>query len=61
MNLPEWIIEEIKKYVPPSTGRLVIALEIYQGGVTKLELGNVVRLKPPHLETKGAVYEFHKA
>lgn len=46
MNLPEWVREQIQKFEPPQTGKVEIVLELYKGGVTKLELGNTVRVKP---------------
>ncbi len=47
MDLPIWVQDEIAKFEPPATGKVVIVLERYQGGVTKLEIGDMVRVKPP--------------
>ena len=46
MNLPNWINEVIRRFVPPPTGKVVIELEFYQNGVTKCEIGGIVRVKP---------------
>lgn len=46
MNLPPWVLESIYKFAAPETGQVVITLELYKNGVTKLELGGVVRVKP---------------
>lgn len=46
MNFPEWVKETIEKFSPPQTGRVEIALELYKGGITKLEIGNTIRVKP---------------
>lgn len=46
MKVPDWVLNEIFKFEPPQTGRVEIALEIYKGGVTKLEIGNTIRVKP---------------
>ena len=47
MILPDWVLEEIRRFEAGPTGKVVIELERYQGGVTKLEIGGVVRVKPP--------------
>ena len=36
----------ILAYEAPQTGKVTITLEIYQNGITKMELGGVVRIKP---------------
>jgi len=46
MTLPAWVLEAVRRLEAPSTGRVVIILECYQGGVTKIELGGLVRIKP---------------
>jgi hypothetical protein len=46
MNLPNWVHETIRKFVAPPTGKVVIELECYQNGVTKMEIGGVTRTKP---------------
>jgi hypothetical protein len=46
MNLPNWVNETIRKFVPPPTGKVIIELECYQNGVTKMEIGGVTRTKP---------------
>lgn len=47
MDLPAWVLEEIRRFEAPRTGKVVIELERYQGGVTRLEIGGVIRSKPP--------------
>ena len=47
MKIPDWIKAELEKFNPPATGRVVISLEFYEGGVSKLELGVIQRSKPP--------------
>ena len=47
MKLPEWVRKEIDGFAPPLTGKVVISLELYQGGVTKVEIGGSVRFRPP--------------
>lgn len=47
MNLPAWVQEEIRRFESPPTGKVLITLEMYSGGVTKMEIGDVVRIKPP--------------
>lgn len=56
MELPAWVLEEIRRFEPAPTGKVVIEIERYQGGVTKLEIGGVVRVKPPtaQVSMKGA-------
>jgi hypothetical protein len=54
VTLPAWVLEEIARYEAPSTGKVVIEMERYQGGVTKLEIGGVVRVKPPQAERANA-------
>jgi len=46
MNLPNWVHETIRKFVAPPTGKVLIELECYQNGVTKMEIGGVIRTKP---------------
>ena len=52
MQLPDWVQEAIRKLEAPKTGKVVIELECYQGGVTKIELGGIVRMKPIPLDNK---------
>lgn len=47
MEIPSWVLDEIRKYQPPPTGKVVLNLEVYMGGVTSIEIGGVVRKKPP--------------
>lgn len=47
MNLPLWVQQALHDFTPPLTGKVVLELELYQGGVTKIELGGVVRKRPP--------------
>lgn len=51
MQLPNWINEVIRRFVPPPTGKVVIELEFYQGGVTKCEVGGIIRYKPEGKES----------
>jgi len=46
MTLPDWVQAAIKKLEPPKTGKVVIEIECYLGGITKLEIGGHVRVKP---------------
>jgi hypothetical protein len=46
MKFPSWVQEEIAKFEPPSTGKVTLSLEFYQGGVTRLELGPTLRVTP---------------
>jgi len=45
MQLPNWVNETIRKFVAPPTGKVVLTLELYNSGVTKLEIGGIVRVK----------------
>ena len=56
MDLPSWIIEAIKEFGAPYTGRIIIELELYRGGVTKLEIGGFIRHKPLRLEAESGGY-----
>ena len=47
MDLPEWVRDIIGRFTAPVTGKVVIMLERYQGGITKMEIGGMVREKPP--------------
>ena len=47
MILPSWVRDALTVFEAPPTGKVVIELELYQGGVTKLEIGGIVRHKPP--------------
>ena len=47
MILPSWVRDALAAFEPPPTGKVLIELELYQGGITKLEIGGVVRQKPP--------------
>ena len=51
MELPAWVIDLIRKFNAPPTGRVVINLERYQGGITKAEIGGIIREKPPPEKT----------
>ena len=46
MNLPPWVQETVEIFQPPKTGLVIIELECYQGGITKLQIGSFVRIKP---------------
>jgi hypothetical protein len=50
MDLPSWVIKLIQEYEAPETGRVLINIERYQGGVTKVEIGGIIRRKPPQTE-----------
>jgi len=54
MNLPNWVNETIRKFVAPPTGKVIIELEFYQNGITKAEIGGIIRVKP---ETKESSIE----
>jgi len=41
------VLDEIRKLAAPVTGKVILTLECYQGGITKLEIGPMVRKKPP--------------
>ena len=47
MILPAWVREAIRVFEAPVTGKVTIELEVYQQGITKLEIGGVIRRKPP--------------
>lgn len=47
MKIPDWVKDEMEKFKAPVTGKIVMTIELYQGGVTRLELGSVFRMKPP--------------
>jgi hypothetical protein len=47
MDLPGWILEAVRDFKAPDTGQVTIVLERYCGGVTQVEIGGIVRLKPP--------------
>ncbi len=47
MVLPDWVQSAIKNLEPPKTGKVVIEIECYMGGVTKMEIGGHLRVKPP--------------
>ena len=46
MTLPDWVQAAIKNLEPPKTGKVIIEIECYMGGVTKLEIGGHIRVKP---------------
>lgn len=46
VNLPNWVKEALRKFEPPPTGKVVIELETYNGGVTKFSIGGIVRVRP---------------
>jgi len=56
MELPSWVLDAIKEYEGPKTGRVVLELEYYQGGVTKIELGGFIRRKPLTLNASAGEY-----
>jgi len=47
VNIPDWVLGALRTFDPPETGKVTIELELYQGGVTKAEIGGTVRVKPP--------------
>lgn len=46
MELPAWVLATIRAFEAPATGEVVIKLERYQGGVTKMRIGGVILVKP---------------
>jgi len=52
MEIPVWVEEAIRELNAPATGKVTIVLEYYQGGVTKIEIGGSVRVKPPQPVTQ---------
>ncbi len=52
MVLPSWVQETIRNFEPPKTGKVVLELEMYMGGVSKVEIGGVVRVKPQFNEAE---------
>lgn len=58
MNLPNWVNETIRKFVPPPTGKIIIELECYQNGITKIEIGGMVRVKQHSDEYEKEVAEY---
>ncbi len=53
MDLPGWVLEIIKKFLAPETGRVTIVLDRYMGGVTQAEIGASVRMKRKDVEERG--------
>lgn len=47
MDLPAWVRRAIQDFEAPATGKVVLELELYKMGITKIEIGGIVRLKPP--------------
>lgn len=47
MKLPDWALAVIQNFQALQTGKVTIELELYNGGITKLEIGGVERHKPP--------------
>lgn len=54
MKFPAWVQERIDGFTPPATGKIVIELECYQGGISKIEMGAVVRFKADYCMTCAA-------
>jgi hypothetical protein len=52
MNLPPWVQNAIKEFNAPLTGMVDIKLELFKGGVTKIELGGIIRVKPDQKESE---------
>ena len=46
MIFPDWVQEKIRNFQPPKTGKVVIEIEYYLNGVTRMEIGDIVRFKP---------------
>ncbi len=53
MDLPGWVLEIIKKFRAPETGKVTIVLERYNDGVTQAEIGASVRMKRKGVEERG--------
>ena len=51
MQLPNWVNEAIRRFTPPATGKVVIELECYKNGITKIEIGGTTRIKPERCMT----------
>lgn len=47
VKLPDWALAVIQNFQALQTGKVTIELELYNGGITKLEIGGVERHKPP--------------
>jgi len=47
MDLPQWVREIIGRFTAPVTGKVVIELEVYSNGITKMSIGGIVRETPP--------------
>lgn len=47
MDLPEWVLETFRAFRAPETGMVLVNMEIYQRGITRVEIGGMVRVKPP--------------
>jgi len=52
MELPSWVKGTIERFDAPPTGKVIITLERYQGGVTKMEIGSLVRITPEKVDTE---------
>ena len=46
MTIPSWVKEVIDNFKEPETGKVVLSLEYYKGGVTKIEIGGIIRVRP---------------
>jgi len=57
MDLPPWVSDIIRQFTPPETGEVVIVLERYKGGVTKMKIGGQIRHKPPENKSGDSVID----
>jgi len=54
MLIPPWVLEELCNFESPETGKVTIALEIYKGGITKIEIGSILRIPSGKSQIKGS-------
>lgn len=47
MDLPAWVITAIRDYVPGETCEVVIRLDRYKTGITRVRIGELLTVKPP--------------
>lgn len=53
MLIPDWVRKAMEQYNGPQTGRVIINIELYKGGVTKMEIGSIVRIPSGNTEVTG--------
>jgi len=54
MKLPEWVLEVLDKFNGPDTGKVTISLEVYKGGITRIEIGSILRIPSGKSQIKGS-------